>query len=40
MTVKNCTECAYYHTCQSYYGGTGCKMEGAEQARANFVKIE
>lgn len=30
MTVKNCTECEYYHTCRSYYGGTGCKMKGTE----------
>lgn len=24
---KNCTECEYYKTCKSYYGGLGCKYK-------------
>lgn len=24
---KDCTECEYYHTCQSYYKGPGCKYK-------------
>ena len=30
MTPQNCMECAHYHTCQSYYGGTGRKMKPTE----------
>lgn len=29
--VHDCTECAYYHTCRSYYGGTQCKPKEKEE---------
>lgn len=24
---KNCTECKYYKTCQSFFGARGCQYE-------------
>lgn len=34
MKVKNCTECEFTKTCNSYYGGLGCKMKEEDQEGA------